>query len=106
MEVVCVKFYKGAGDVRSMKMSLPRFRERHGPSKPLALALQIGFLKLTGRTLASLELISPQFLDHLGRQVGAQRRGVPTSALERVPGRKTDFIVISMGHVHPHVMTY
>jgi hypothetical protein len=36
----------------------------------LALALQIGFLKLTGRTLNSVELIPPQILDHLGRQVG------------------------------------
>ena len=35
----------------------------------LALALQIGFLKLTGRTLNSVELIPPQILDHLGRQV-------------------------------------
>jgi Domain of unknown function (DUF4158) len=35
----------------------------------LALALQIGFLKMTGRTLNSVELIPPQILDHLGRQV-------------------------------------
>jgi hypothetical protein len=35
----------------------------------LALALQIGFLRLTGRTLNSVELIPPQILDHLGRQV-------------------------------------
>ena len=35
----------------------------------LALALQIGFLKMTGRTLNSVELIPPQILDHLGQQV-------------------------------------
>jgi hypothetical protein len=35
----------------------------------LALALQIGFLKMTGRTLNSVELIPPQILDRLGRQV-------------------------------------
>lgn len=35
----------------------------------LALALQIGFLKMTGRTLNSVELIPPGVLDHLGRQL-------------------------------------
>jgi TnpA family transposase len=44
-------------------------RERRGPLNRLALALQIGFLKMTGRTLNSVELIPPQILDHLGRQV-------------------------------------
>jgi TnpA family transposase len=44
-------------------------RERRGPLNRLALALQIGFLKLTGRTLNSVELIPPQILNHLGRQV-------------------------------------
>jgi hypothetical protein len=42
-------------------------RERRGPFNRLALALQIGFLKMTGRTLNSVELIPPQILDHLGR---------------------------------------
>ena len=44
-------------------------RERRGHLNRLALALQIGFLKMTGRTLNSVELIPPQILDHLGRQV-------------------------------------
>jgi hypothetical protein len=35
----------------------------------LALALQVGFLKMTGRTLNSVELIPPGVLDHLGRQL-------------------------------------
>ena len=48
---------------------LTSVRERRGPWNRLALALQIGFLKLTGRTLNSVELIPPQILDHLGRQV-------------------------------------
>ena len=48
---------------------LPSVRERRGPLNRLALALQIGFLKMTGRTLNSVELIPPQILDHLGRQV-------------------------------------
>ena len=36
----------------------------------LALALQIGFLKLTGGTLNSVEIIPTAVLDHLGRQLG------------------------------------
>ena len=48
---------------------LASVRERRGPLNRLALALQIGFLKMTGRTLNSVELIPPQILDHLGRQV-------------------------------------
>jgi hypothetical protein len=36
----------------------------------LALALQIGFLRMTDRTLNSVELIQPAVLDHLGRQLG------------------------------------
>ena len=35
----------------------------------LALALQVGFLKMTGGTLNSVELIPPEILDHLGRQL-------------------------------------
>lgn len=35
----------------------------------LALALQIGFLKMTGRTLNSVELIPSEILDHLGRHL-------------------------------------
>ena len=35
----------------------------------LALALQIGFLKMTGRTLNSVELIPAEILAHLGRQL-------------------------------------
>jgi hypothetical protein len=46
-------------------------RERRGPLNRLALALQIGFLKMTGRTLNSVELIPPEILDHLA---GSGRR--------------------------------
>lgn len=44
-------------------------RERRGPLNRLALALQIGFLRMTGTTLNSVELIPPEILDHLGRQL-------------------------------------
>lgn len=45
-------------------------RERRRPVNRLALALQIGFLKMTGRTLNSVELVPPAVLTHLGRQLG------------------------------------
>jgi TnpA family transposase len=48
---------------------LASVRERRGPLNRLALALQIGFLKMTGRTLNSVELIPPAILDHLGRHL-------------------------------------
>jgi TnpA family transposase len=44
-------------------------RERRGPLNRLALGLQIGFLKMTGSTLNSVELIPPEILAHLGRQL-------------------------------------
>jgi len=42
---------------------------RRGLNRP-ALALQIGFLKMTGGTLNSVEIIQPGVLEHLGRQLG------------------------------------
>src|SRR5512134_662319 len=48
---------------------LASVRERRGPLNRLALALQVGFLKMTGRTLNSVELIPPAILDHLGRHL-------------------------------------
>ena len=48
---------------------LASIRERRGPLNRLALALQVGFLKMTGGTLNSVELIPPEILDHLGRQL-------------------------------------
>jgi hypothetical protein len=48
---------------RSTRVSL------RGPLNRLALALHVGFLKMTGGTLNSVELIPPEILDHLGRQL-------------------------------------
>jgi Domain of unknown function (DUF4158) len=48
---------------------LASVRERRGPLNRLALALHVGFLKMTGGTLNSVELIPPEILDHLGRQL-------------------------------------
>ena len=44
-------------------------RERRTPLNRLALALQIGFLKMTGATLNSVEIIPAAVLEHLGRQL-------------------------------------
>lgn len=45
-------------------------RRRRRVLNRLALALQIGFLKMTGTTLNSVEIIPPGILEHLGRQLG------------------------------------
>jgi TnpA family transposase len=49
---------------------LASVRQRRGRLNRLALALQIGFLKMTGRTLNSVEIIPAAVLDHLGWQLG------------------------------------
>jgi hypothetical protein len=45
-------------------------RRRRTVLNRLALALQIGFLKMTGGTLNSVEIIPTGVLEHLGRQLG------------------------------------
>ena len=45
-------------------------RRRRRVLNRLALGLQIGFLKMTGGTLNSVEIIPPGVLEHLGRQLG------------------------------------
>src|SRR5262245_40406404 len=39
-------------------------------AEPAGARLQIGFLKMTGGTLNSVEIIPPGVLEHLGRQLG------------------------------------
>lgn len=51
------------------KDELALVRQRRGPLNRLALALQIGFLKMTGATLNSVEIIPAAVLDHLGHQL-------------------------------------
>jgi len=36
----------------------------------MAFAPPLGFLKMTGRTLTSVEIVPPAVLEHLGRQIG------------------------------------
>jgi hypothetical protein len=49
---------------------LAQVRDRRGALNRLALGLQLGFLRMTGTTLNSVDLIPPAILDHLGRQLG------------------------------------
>ena len=51
------------------EQELARVRERRGSLNRMALALQVGFLKMTGNTLNSVERIPADILDHLGRQL-------------------------------------
>jgi len=48
---------------------LAEVRRRRGSMNRLAVALQIGFLKMTGTLLNSVQLIPAAALDHLGRQL-------------------------------------
>ena len=49
---------------------LAAVRRRRRVLNRLALALQIGFLKMTGGTLNSVEIVPAGVLEHLGRQLG------------------------------------
>ncbi len=42
--------------------------ERRGPALKIALALQIGFLRMTGRLLEAVRMVPPALWQHLGRQ--------------------------------------
>ena len=43
--------------------------QRRSPTNRIGFALQIGFLKMTGRSLNSVELVPPDVLAHLGRVI-------------------------------------
>ena len=42
--------------------------ERRGPALKIALALQIGFLRMTGRLLEAVRMVPPALWQHLGTQ--------------------------------------
>jgi hypothetical protein len=48
---------------------LAEVRRRRGSMNRLAVALQIGFVKMTGTPLNSVQLIPGAVLDHLGLQL-------------------------------------
>src|SRR4051794_28013335 len=43
---------------------------RRGPLNRLSVGLQIGFLRMTGRTLNSCQILPVPVLEHLGAQLG------------------------------------
>jgi hypothetical protein len=55
-----------------------------GPALKLALALQIGFLRMTGRLLKAVRIVPPALWRHLGEQLGVAARAMsmPPSPLE------------------------
>ena len=60
---------------------LDEVRRRRGPMDRLAVALQIGFIKMTGAPLNSVQLIPATVLDHVGRQL---RMGAGTPQIASV----------------------
>ena len=51
------------------EQELAQVRERRSSLNQMALALQVGFLKMTGATLNSVERVPADILGHLGRQL-------------------------------------
>ena len=60
------------------EQQLARVRDRRSPVNQMALALQVGFLKMTGNTLNSVERIPADILAHLGRQLGCEPPRIAT----------------------------
>jgi len=54
------------------EQELAKVRERRNPVNRMALALQVGFLKMTGNTLNSVERIPADILAHLGPQLDCE----------------------------------
>ena len=52
------------------RAELAEVRRRRGPMNRLAVALQMGFIKMTGAPLTLVQLIPATVLDHVGRQLG------------------------------------
>ena len=50
---------------------LAAVRKRRGPNNQLAVALQVGFLRMTGGLLNSTDLIPSKALEYAGRQLNA-----------------------------------
>lgn len=48
---------------------LAAVRKRRGPLNRLSVGLQIGFLRMTGRTLNSFQILPAAVLEHLGLQL-------------------------------------
>jgi TnpA family transposase len=89
---------------------LTEVRRRRGPMNRLAVALQVGFIKLTGTLLNSVQLIPAAVLDHVGRQLGGGE-GMPLIASIRALYRRRRTLfdhqqialdVLGFRHLHEH----
>jgi Domain of unknown function (DUF4158) len=77
-------------------------RRRRRVLNRLALGLQIGFLKMTGGALNSVEIIPPGVLEHLGRQLGcAPPRIASIRALYRRRRTLFDHQAAALGRTEP-----
>ncbi|HEX6705067.1 MAG TPA: DUF4158 domain-containing protein [Albitalea sp.] len=55
-----------------------RISKRHQPLHQLAMALQIGFIRMTGRTLDAFERIPKRLWTHIAGQVGVEPPEIAT----------------------------
>lgn len=85
-------------------------RRRRGPMNRLAVALQIGFIKMTGTPLNSVQLIPAAVMDHAARQIGSGE-GTPLIASIRALYRRRRTLfdhqqaaldVLGFRHLHEH----
>jgi hypothetical protein len=77
-----------AFEIRYFFTFLPQEREaifsRYGDQHQLAAALQLGFLKMTGRTLDAFALLPEEVLKHLYNHLGLQIPQPPTTRVHYV----------------------
>jgi hypothetical protein len=73
--------------------------DRRGPALKLALALQIGFLRMTGRLLEAVRIVPPALWRHLGEQFGVAAPDL--ASLRSMYRRRRPLIVAERRGVNP-----
>ena len=63
---------------------LPLVIQRRSEANRIAFALQLGYLKMTGRSLNSVDLVPPAILTHLGEVMGCAAPRIASGAFSRV----------------------
>jgi hypothetical protein len=69
--------------------------DRRGPALKVALALQIGFLRMPGRLLEAVRIVPPALWRHLGEQLGVAAPDL-ASLRSMYQRRRTLFVSISV----------
>ena len=67
---------------------LAQVRQRRNPMNRLAVALQIGFLKMTGTLLNSVQLVPAAVLDFAWRQTGGHREAPRIASIRALYRRR------------------